>query len=722
MLKPIYRNRLLFAVLGSLILMVSSSCSQPQREPDTAARLEYKQWHLPDGAKARIGAGQVHSMAYAPEGNLLAAVSDIGVWIFDAQTAQPQHLLAPHTGIINSISFSPDGRILAVGCEDGTAQLWDTSTGEHQQTFTRDWYRWGVKNVFFMLDGHTLAVVGLDILDLWDIHTKQRKTSPSGVRYIPETYMNIGDEFNRTFSSDGKTIASWSTDTFRFYDIATAKEIRTFKVETRGQRVAFSSDLKTLALSTYKLPITLWDTTTQTQKMSLTTNMSAYPTFLGFSSDNTMIAGQDKEGVRIWNVNTGKAISTLKGHKGGVITIAFSPDNKTLVSAGYHDHTLRFWDIDTGKEKKTIDGYGRLFNNASLSHDGKTLMSFGFDTNNINLWNPNTGHHHKTFRGHEKGIDGAVLSPDGYKLVGYSYFDNTILLWDIHTQKLKRLKGPKNIIFGAAFSQNGQTLASWGMRDKNTHILKFWDVQKLSKQQTFKGGFGGLTDYYFDNKVFAGFHRNFPSLNVFDIATGKYDTTNMHTTDKGHSKKLIVAKFSPNGKKLALVFEILSLDADTPKSENNIELWNIETKTHQLLKGHSDKVISLAFSPNTRSLASGSMDKTIRLWDVETGTQQHVLTDANWIDDRNRNTGITFAIAFNHYGETLATGTQRGRIHLWNTTTGTKQNTLTGHTRPITQIFIDEKAQKLISASHDQTILIWNLTDEHNRIPDTIRR
>ena len=701
--------------------MVLSSCSQMQRETYTEKQIEYPQWHLPQGVQARIGTGRVYAMEYAPDGNLLAVRSDIGVWIFDAQTAEPQHLLAPHTGIINSISFSPDGRTLAIGCEDGTAQLWDTSTGEHQQTFTRDWYRWGVKNVFFMPDGHTLAVIGFDILDLWDIHRAQRKKSPSGVRYIPETYMNLGGGFNRTFSSDGKTVVSWSTDTFHFYDLTTTKEIQTFKVKTRGQRVAFSSDLKTFAFSTYKQPITLWDSTSQTQKMSLTTNMSSLPLFLGFSSDGTMIAGGNNQGIHIWDVNTGETISTLKGHKRGTASIAFSPDNKTLTSAGYYDHTLRFWDIDTGKEKKTIPGYGRLFSDVSLSPNGKTLMSFGYDSNDIYLWNPNTGQHHKTFKGHEKGID-AVLSPDGNKLASYTYFNNTILLRDIHTRKLNIPKGPKNIVYGVAFSQDGQTLASWGMKNKKHTILRFWDVQKLSKQRTFKGTFGVLADYYFDNKIFAGFTRNSPSLDIFDISTGNYDTTIMRSTDKGHQKKLIVAKFSPNGKKLALVFEILSLDSDTPKSENNIELWDIGTKTQQILKGHSDKVISLAFSPNTQVLASGSMDKTIRLWNVETGTQQHTLTDANWIDDKNRNTGITSALAFNQNGETLATGTQRGRIHLWNTTTGTKQHTLTAHTQPITRIFFNDKAQKLISASHDQTILIWNLTAEHTEPPNTIQR
>ncbi len=144
MLKFLYSNRLFIGVLTGVILTVISGTYYFKRldnermlKEERNMRLDYEQWHLPEGVKARIGSGAITVMQYSPDGKLLAVVSDIGVWIFDAQTANPQHLLAAHTGVINSISFSPDGNILAIGTENGMAQLWDISTGEHKKTFTR---------------------------------------------------------------------------------------------------------------------------------------------------------------------------------------------------------------------------------------------------------------------------------------------------------------------------------------------------------------------------------------------------------------------------------------------------------------------------------------------------------------------------------------------------------------------------------------------------------
>ena len=143
-MKFFYVNRLLIGVLMGLILIIVGGAyylehldNEKALEKERNLRLEYEQWHLPEGAKARIGSGTIRKMQYSPNGDLLAVVSNIGVWILDAQTAETLHLLAAHSGIINSISFSSDDRTLAIGTENGEAQLWDTFTGEHNKTFTR---------------------------------------------------------------------------------------------------------------------------------------------------------------------------------------------------------------------------------------------------------------------------------------------------------------------------------------------------------------------------------------------------------------------------------------------------------------------------------------------------------------------------------------------------------------------------------------------------------
>ena len=247
MLKFLYVNRLLITVLmGVIIIVVGGSYylehldNMKALEKERNLRLDYEQWHLPEGAIARIGSGTIQTMQYSPVGNTIAIAGSIGVWIVDAQTAETRNLLAAHTGIINSISFSSDGRTLAVGTENGEAQLWDTSTGKHQKTFAiRDSF-FGVDNVFLMPDGRTLAVIHLSMVDLWDIATGQRKntisavenrTTDEKVNNTSNMYMSLGG-YKNSFSADGKTVASDSEkDTFRFWDIATRKEVQTLKAE-----------------------------------------------------------------------------------------------------------------------------------------------------------------------------------------------------------------------------------------------------------------------------------------------------------------------------------------------------------------------------------------------------------------------------------------------------------------------------------------------------------
>lgn len=423
MIKFLYSNRLILGVITGVILIVvggtyyfKNLATERMLEKERSMRLDYKQWHLPEGVKARIGSGTIRTMQYSQDGNLLAVVSDIGVWILDAQTANAKHLLAAHTGVINSISFSPDGSTLAVGTENGTVQLWDISTGEHQKTFTRRDYFFGVDNVFFMPDGSTLAVVySSALLDLWNVATGMRKNTLSAVendaaddnvKDIPDFYLSLGG-YNNSFSSDGKTVASYSSDdSCHLWDIETRKEIQTLKVgSSRSSRrvFSFSSDLRTLAIvsESYKYPrpgriweINLWDVNSQTQQKILETDAFNI-SFLVFSSDGNLLASSVNGIIHIWDVNTGKKKKRIKGYRSNITAVTFSPDNRTLVSSSWDD-TLRFWDVDTGKEKKTVTGYGALFIDVSLSADVQTVMGFGYGSSTVRLWDTNTGQHKKT--------------------------------------------------------------------------------------------------------------------------------------------------------------------------------------------------------------------------------------------------------------------------------------------------------------------------------------
>ena len=738
MLKFLYAKRRFIGVLTSVILIAIGGTyyfkhldDERTVEKERNMRLDYQQWHLPDGAKARIGRGTISAMQYSPDGNLLAVVSDIGVWILDAQTAEPQHLLAAHTGVINSISFSQDGGTLAVGTENGEAQLWDTATGEHQKTFTRHEYRFGVNNVFFMPDGRTLAVIYSSRVDLWDIATGQRKralsaveknTNDDTINKIPNFYMRLGG-YKNAFSADGKTIASdGSGDTFRLWDIATRKEGRTLKAEPTGrfgQLVSFSSDLRTLAITSesynYKRrrqtriwSINLWDVNSGTQKKTIKTDNNYEPPFIVFSPDGNLIAGYDDGAIRIWDANTGKAKKRFKGHKTAVTAVTFSPDNRTLVSASWDD-TLRFWDVSTGKERKTVTGYGGFFRDVVISPDTQTLISFGYGSNTIRLWNANTGQHENNFIGDKESVWHAALSPDGSNLASRSIFKKTIHLWDVSTGKHSKFKGPRRHLSGIAFSRDSQTLASWGSSGKGKNVIHLHDADTGGIQRTlhltYENRFRTPAELYFDKKMFAGIGQFDPNLFVWNLVTGDYKITNVGDTDVN------IARFSPDGRVLAIVFG--RFDEQSKK----IVLRDVETGDRiRTLTGHTAPVVSFAFSPDSRTLASGSRsimrEKTILLWDIETGSSSRVVTDPNWAETQHKSeVTVAASLAFSPDGQTFASGMKLGDIYIWETATGAKKKILRGHSLRVSHIFFSADGQTLISVSDDGTMLIWDLTN-----------
>ncbi|MCC5661307.1 caspase family protein [Nostoc sp. XA010] len=413
---------------------------------------------------------------------------------------------------------------------------------------------------------------------------------------------------------------------------------------------------------------------------------SAEVVSVSFSPDGQTIvsASNDKTAI-LWG-HDGTKLRTLTGHTAKVRSVSFSPDGQTIATASF-DRTVKLWRTKDGSLIRTLNVNGHTAEVLSVSWSGNgELLATGSADRTAKIWKVSDGHLLITLNGCKDFVNSVSFSPDG-KILAIASADKTVKLWSVSDGILRQtLQGHSAGVSSVAFSPDGQTLAS-ASEDKT---VRLW--QKDGSLQRIIAAHNAevlSVNFSHDGQTVASTSAD-STIKLWNSKDGSLVQTLL-----GHSIAVYNVSFSPDDQTL------VSAGAD-----KTVRLWQRDNLLFKTLTAHQGKLYNVSFSPDGQTLATAGQDTTIKLWRRD-GTLRQTLE--GYSTSIYGHSSDIYGLAFSPDGETLASASLDHYIKLWRTRDGYMIKTLQGHRREVNSVSFSPDNKILASASADTTIKLWNI-------------
>ncbi len=378
---------------------------------------------------------------------------------------------------------------------------------------------------------------------------------------------------------------------------------------------------------------------------------------------------------------------TLNGHGTGVLSANYSPDGSQLATIG-NDGTVILWDASTGMEQFRLPGTTEpndFVSTKRIAYSSDGMLLIASDKNLVRIYSPTSGNIIKTLDGHKADVTSAAISADG-KLIASGDLDGKVVIWNVASGDIfLNLPAHADAIEVVTFSPDGRWLVTAG----DDAAMNIWDTASgdlLQNYTDFSGIVGGLT-FSPDGKKFA-FSDGTIHVWQFNVDSGEISNQELFTIPDALSDV-----FSADGSQLAGI------------SGNDIKIWDTITgrELHTLV-GHNDWVMGLAFSPDGKTLASTSLDGTVKIWSLSPGNEGVFVAGPG--------AGFGTRIAYNPNGREFVTNAGDGTATIWNAETGAPKLTLAGHELEVLSVAISSDGTRIATGGLDGRMIVWDAVNE----------
>jgi len=586
----------------------------------------------------RWGNGFIQQAVYSPDGEILAVTSSVGISLYKSSSLELIQFIDTNNPV-NSIAFSPDGRTMVSGNDDGSVRLWRVSDGVLLMNMKGHTDR--VTSVAFSPDGQAVASGCADFtVRLW------RLSDGKPIFNVFAKYKSSGV----TFSPDGKMVASWGAErSISLWSVVDGNLIHRFSTADRVQSTVFSPDGSTIASGLFGGKVQILNAG-DGKSIHTLNDLSGNMDSVAFSPDGqTLVTGSNEKLVYLWQLKNW-SLQTVLHTDGYINSLSISPDGQNMAVAGL---TLQVWKMSDYQSPPEKIDLGLKINQTAFSPDGKVIASGNYD-GSIQFWQVNDGNLITTLKGHTGLINALAFSPDGQTLASSSN-DGTLRLWDVTDGKLLQVVQSGNIT-SITFSPDGKYIAS-GSRDGYVRLFRSSDGVLLTvfdKMQTqFHKNKSAVTSIAFSPDsllIVAGYEDISTNYYKFDgnfILLWKVSNRQVVDSLSSYLNPVTCIAFSRNGKTIVFgdthgqvtlwhkpdgtvrqtiidTLEGVSAVTFSPSGDlivagdqNGIYIWNDDgTGKVSISPSGASNINSIAFSPDRKYISSAGFDGIMRLWGI----------------------------------------------------------------------------------------------------------